>query len=105
VLELHLTTGGFVALLLAGAAVLAVWTVARFARFGPRTLGGVVLHGLAAMMLVSAMPGVAEAIAAAGFQGAGLVIAFGLVLPVFTYLFLASLWFVRLLVDLFGGLR
>ncbi|HZT15028.1 MAG TPA: hypothetical protein VFA19_03700 [Gaiellaceae bacterium] len=101
---LHLTVGSFVALLLAGAAVLAVWTVTRFGRLGPRTLGGAMLHELAAMMLVAALPNLAEATAAAAFPGARLVIAFGLVLPVFTYLFLASLWFVRLLVDLFGGL-
>lgn len=101
----HLTVGSFVALLLVGAAILAIWTFKRFSRLGPRSLGGVALHSLAAMMLVSALPNLAEAVAAARFREAGLVIAFGLVLPAFTYLFLASVWFLRLLAALLSGLR
>lgn len=102
---LHLSVEHFVALLLLGAVILAVWTFLRFGRLGPRSLQGVVVHFLVAWMLVSAMPDLADGVVAARLPAAGLVISFGLLLPVFTYLFLTSAWCARLLVSLLSGLR
>ena len=102
---LHLTVEHFVALLLVGAVILAVWTFLRFRRLGPHTLRGMVVHLLLASMFVSAMPSLADGVVAAGAPAAGLVVAFALVLPVFTYLFLPSAWCARVLVSLLTGLR
>jgi len=100
-----LSVACFVALLLVGCALLAAWAMVRFQRIGPRTLIGALVASGAAMILVSALPNLVDAVATAGIPEVRFVIAFGLTLPVFTYFFLAAGWFVRALLGLFEGLR
>jgi hypothetical protein len=95
----------FVALLFVGGALLAAWALVRFHRIGPRTLLGALVASGAAMILVTALPNLVDAVASAGIPDARLVMAFGLTLPVFTYFFLAAGWFVRALLGLFEGLH
>lgn len=101
---LQLPVESLVAVLLLGSALLALWTLARFERFRPRTLGGSLLAGGAGLMSISALGTVVEGIAATGIPDARVVIAIGIVVPVCTYFFLSSGWVMRAVLDLFGGL-
>ena len=102
---LHVSAELLVALLLAGAAVLAAWTMVRFQGFGPRTVGGVLVTSAVAMILVSALPAWVDGVIGAQVPAARLVVSICLVLPVFTYFFIASGWFLRMLVELLDGVR
>ena len=90
--------------LLLGSALLAIWTLARFERFGPRTLGSALLLSGVGLILLTALGNVAQGVAAAGIPGGRFVIVIGIVLPVFTYFFLASAWLMRVVRDLFAGI-
>jgi hypothetical protein len=92
----------FVAVMLVCSLLLAGWTFLRFQRLGPRTLTGGFMAVLAAMMLVSGLPSFIDGVLAVGVPQARLVIVFGLALPTFTYLFLASGWFMRSILQLPG---
>ena len=94
----------FLAFLLVGSALLAGWTLARFENVGPRTVGGALLANFAALALLVGFPSLVDRVPAFGLPDRRLVIIFGLGLPTFTYLFLASGWFARaVLRRLFGG--
>jgi hypothetical protein len=97
---LQLPIESLVVLLLLGSVLLAAWTFARFERLGPRTLGGALLAGGAGLALVAALGNVAEAIAASSVPEARFLVAVGVVVPVFTYFFLASGWLMRVVVGL-----
>jgi hypothetical protein len=100
---LQLPVDSVVVGLLLGSALLALWTLARFERFRPRTLGGSLLAGGAGLMSITALGTVVEGIAATGIPDARMVIAIVIVVPVCTYFFLSSGWVMRAVLDLFGG--
>jgi hypothetical protein len=101
---LQVPVASLVVILLLGSALLALWTLNRFERFGPRTLGGALLAGGAGLASLTALGTVVEGVAATGLPHAQFVIAIGLVLPVFTYFFVASGWLMRVVRDLFAGI-
>jgi hypothetical protein len=93
----------FVACMLVGSVLLAAWTLLRFERLGPRSLTGGFIAVLAGMMLVTGLPAFIDGVLAAHIPAARLVIVFGLALPTFTYLFLASGWFMRSILGQLPG--
>ena len=86
----------FVVILACGAALLALWIIARFTNFGPHSIVGAVVHVLAASVLLSlVLPSALDAVISSGIPAAAWVQLFGLALPVFTYVFLSGGWFTR----------
>jgi hypothetical protein len=91
---LRLVTGSAFALILAaGAAVLALWIMARFADFGPRTIAWAVIHAVVAcVLLMLVLPLTFDAIHASGVFGAIYLQVFGIALPLLVYAFLTGGW-------------
>lgn len=96
-----LSVSAFLRVDLVAAAVLALWVVARYPRFGPKTLRsamGLVIVAIGLMRLASV--GVALIIHLPyGFYAA----LFGCALPSFFAAFLAAAWLMRVLAGQLGG--
>lgn len=101
---LQLPVASLFTVLVLGSLLLAIWTLTRFERLGPRTLGGTLLATGTALALLTALGNVAEAVEAAGVPATRFVVAIGLVVPVLTYSFVASAWLMRTARDLLDGL-
>jgi hypothetical protein len=85
----------FAAMLLAGAVLLAVWADLRLARAAPAAGPAVLLHLGAGVLAVAVAP---EAMVALGDNTwLALVGVLGVFLPALVYLFLSSIWLLRLL--------
>jgi hypothetical protein len=95
------TLGVFIVLFTLGAAALALWTMARFPRIGPDTLFGAFLQvmiALAAGWLL--VPVGMRSLLTLSTPTGPLLATFLFALPGLTYLFLASLWAMRVLQKL-----
>jgi ABC-type amino acid transport system permease subunit len=90
----------FVALLLIGSALLAAWTLVRYERVRPRTLGAALAAKLAALLLLLALPSLVDAVD--GAPAGRLLVVVAVALPIFTYFFVAAGWFARAVLGLFG---
>jgi hypothetical protein len=87
-----------------GAAVLAIWTIARFPDGGPRGIGRCFLHAVAAFGIAALVPHAIELVRELVGRGAILVATLLVILPALLYMFLATLWLFRALQDM-AGLR
>jgi hypothetical protein len=87
----------FVLILVGASAILAFWVGARFPDLGPRSLRFGVLHLLAGVAAIHAIPGLTNAVTAAFADLARVLAPFGIALPLFTYAFLTGLWLLRLI--------
>jgi hypothetical protein len=76
----------------AGAAALALWTLARFPELGPTRVPAALAHLAAALLAGWAAAPLLASTAAAGRPALGLL---AFVLPALTYVFLAMGWLVR----------
>lgn len=86
----------FVLVLTCGAALLALWIIARFVNFGPRSVAGALVHvGVAFVLLTFLLPFALAAIGASGVPAAVYVKLFGVALPLFVYAFLSGGWVAR----------
>jgi hypothetical protein len=85
----------FVYVVVAAAAALAFWILARFARFGPRTLVWAGVHVVLAYVLLRLTPVFMGLIGAADDVVRTYVAVFGLVLPMFVYVFVSGGWVTR----------
>lgn len=91
----------FVLLLTCGAGLLALWIIARFTNFGPRSVGWAAAHVVAALVLLTVLlPPAIDAIGASGIPAATYVQVFGVALPFFVYAFLSGGWVTRAAIDL-----
>jgi hypothetical protein len=90
----------FVLALVCGSAALALWILARYANFGPRTLFWAIAHVLAAMVLLQLVSVPLGAINSSGLPAARFLCAFGVALPLFVYAFLSGGWVARVSLDL-----
>jgi hypothetical protein len=90
----------FVLALVCGSAALALWVLARFTNFGPRTFFWAIAHVLLAMVLLRLVSFPLHAINAMGLPAAGFIGAFGVALPLFVYAFLSGGWVTRLAIGL-----
>ena len=87
---------GFAITLAAGAGVLALWILARFASFGPRTVAWAVIHVvIACVALLLVLPVAFDAISASGMPAAIWFEVFGVALPLLVYAFLTGGWTAR----------
>jgi hypothetical protein len=83
---------GFVLTLTCGAALLALWIMARYTAFGPRSVVWTLVHVGVACVVLRLLPFGLDAIRATGIPAVAYVEAFGLVLPLFVYAFLSGGW-------------
>ena len=101
-----MSIGSFVIALTVGAALLALWTSVRFPRIGPETLRGALVQ--VAIALVAGwflVPAAVTAVVDWASPAGPLVAMLLFVLPALTYLFLASLWAMRVLQEMMGRAR
>lgn len=86
----------------AGTAVLAVWAHVRWPHVAPRTIKGALVRVLLALALLQ----FGAALLGAGIEAApawGPFLFVAAVVPVLTYAFLASIWFMKVLADQMRG--
>ena len=93
----------FVLALATGAGLLALWVEVRFPQLAPSRVVGVFLHIVAALACLHVADGV---IGAAGDPVFRFVAVFATALPALTYVFLGSIWILRLMrSSLMGSMR
>jgi hypothetical protein len=91
----------FTALLVCGAASLALWVIARFTDFGPRSVRGAAVHVVAAIVLLTVLLSPAfDAVDAIGIPTTTYVQVFGVALPLLVYAFLSGGWVTRAAIGL-----
>jgi hypothetical protein len=93
----------FVSALVFGSAVLAFWIAARFPDLGPATLPYAVLHLLAGIAVIGALPVLTVAVVGSPIPASRFVASFCVVLPLFTYVFITGLWVVRVIHRALSG--
>lgn len=100
-----MTTTTFVTALALGAALLAVWCVQRLPGFAPSGLRGALSHVGAAMVLMHLAVPVGLVLAVESSSTLGLLLGvLGVALPPLTYVFLATLWALRVAQSAMPGL-
>jgi len=93
-----MTAGQFTAVLTLATGVLAVWSYVRWPGAAPATFKGAILRMLIALALMQIGVGVLHA----GIEAApslGVLVVIGAVVPVLTYAFLTSIWFMKVCAD------
>jgi hypothetical protein len=94
--------GGLLLPLALGAALLALWSYVRWPGAAPGSFRGAIVRALLAFGLLQL--GTVPLDAAAGTSTGVVVLAvLGVILPVLTFAFLASLWIMRLFADALKG--
>jgi hypothetical protein len=94
-----MTIHTFVLVLSLGGALLAMWILARFVDFGPRSIFWAALHVVLAIVLLRFVFYPVHAVSASKLPAARLVALFGLALPMFVYAFLSGGWMTRLAIG------
>jgi hypothetical protein len=90
--------GAFIVVLTLGAAAIALWATARFPRLGPETLPAALLQvGIALVAGFLLVPAGMHSVLDMAPPTGPLLATFLFALPGLTYLFLASLWAMRVL--------
>jgi hypothetical protein len=89
------SAAAFAYTLVAGAALLALWILARFAGFGPRTVAWAIANLVMAVVLLHLLPLPFALVEASGIPAALWVQMFGIALPLFVYGFLSGGWVTR----------
>jgi hypothetical protein len=98
--------GTFIVVLTLGAAVLALWAGLRFPRMGPDTLAGALMQ--VAIALVAGwflVPAAITSVVRLDETAGPLIGVLMFALPALTYLFLTSLWMMRVLQEMMRGAR
>jgi hypothetical protein len=93
-----MTAGQFLTVLTIATAVLALWSYVRWPGAAPATFKGAILRMVIALALMQVAIGVLHA----GVDAApslGVLVIIGAVVPVLTYAFLASIWFMKVCAD------
>ena len=81
--------------------MLALWIIARFTSFGPRSVGWAAAHVVAAVVLLTlVLPPAMDAVGTSGIPAATYVQVFGVALPLFIYAFLSGGWVARAAIGL-----
>ena len=93
-----MTAGQFLTVLTLATGVLALWSYVRWPGAAPATFKGAILRMLIAFALMQVGIGVLNA----GVDAApslALLVVIGAVVPILTYAFLASIWFMKVCAD------
>jgi hypothetical protein len=97
---ISLSVHTFVLALTGGAALLAFWIMARFTSFGPRSVVWAIVHVVIACAVLRLLPFALDALGGSAIPAAAYVELFGVVLPLFVYVFLSGGWVGRAAMDL-----
>jgi hypothetical protein len=81
--------------LVAGAAAIALWILARYAAFGPRSLFWAAVHVVVAYVLLRLVPFVLGTIGSGDTAALRYGAVFAVALPMFVYAFLSGGWLTR----------
>ena len=101
-----MTGTAFIVAFALGAAALALWALVRLPSFAPGSIRGALLHVGAALVLMNlAVPTGLTRAAESGTTLGVLTGAIGAALPALTYVFVATLWALRVAQDAMPGLR
>jgi hypothetical protein len=95
-----MSSQAFTAALVTGAALLALWIMARHAGFGPRSLIWAAIHVIVAIVLLRLVPAELAAIRAIHLPALAYVQVFGVALPLLVYGFLSGGWVTRIALGL-----
>src|SRR4051812_5257348 len=90
----------FVLGLVCASAALALWIIARFTSFGPRTVVWGLVHVAIAFVLLRTVSIPLDAVSSSSLPAARFINAFGVALPLFVYTFLSGGWVARIAVGL-----
>lgn len=85
-----------------GTAALALWSYVRWPGAAPATMKGAVLRVLLALVLLQVGVGALD-VGLAAAPSLTVPIVVGAVIPVLTYTFLASIWFLKVIADQIRG--
>jgi hypothetical protein len=99
-----MTTSNFLLALMVGSALVAFWVVARFPDKGPATFKAAFLHIGASLAAGFFVPPAFGFLLTWG-QAAAMAAIFGILLPFTVYSFLATGWFLKLVVSAFQQYR
>ena len=86
----------FVLTLFLGAAALALWSDVRLGDRGPTELPRILLHALVAFVFLRFARVTVVGVAEQGEASRTMLVLFGVLLPALVYVFLASLWVLKL---------
>jgi hypothetical protein len=101
-----MSLGVFILAMTVGAALLALWVSVRFPRLGPETLRGALLQVAIALLAGwFVVPAAVASVVDWASPTGPLVAVLLFVLPALTYLFLATLWAMRVLQEMLQGAR
>ena len=89
------SAAAFAYTLVAGAALLALWILARYSKLGPRTVGWAIGHLVVAVVLLHLVTAPFAVVEAIGVPAAIWVQMFGIALPLLVYAFLSGGWVTR----------
>lgn len=93
-----MTTGQLLIAFVIGTAVLALWTYIRWPGAAPATLKGAFLRILIALVLLNVGASALD-IGVDAAPSLTILVVVGAVVPVLTYAFLASIWFMKVCAD------
>lgn len=97
-----MTAGQLLMAFTLGTAVLALWSYLRWPGAAPATMKGAVVRVVLALVLLQVGAG-ALGLGVDAAPGLGIAVVVGVVVPVLTYAFLASLWFLKVCADQVRG--
>jgi hypothetical protein len=84
----------------ADAALLALWIIARFTGFGPRSLPATLVHFVIACLLLTLVQFPLAAVNGSGLPATPYLDLFAVALPMLVYAFLAAGWMMRAMIAL-----
>jgi hypothetical protein len=90
----------FALTLVCGAALLALWILARYVGFGPHSIVWALLHVAVACVLLRLLPFVLDVTKTSGLPAVHYIEIFGFALPLFVYAFLSGGWVARAAVGM-----
>lgn len=99
--DFGLSVEGFVLVLCAGAALIAVWIAVTRPQFGPGGLPTALLHILLSIVVGAVTTRAVAAVAGLWIPTGQFIAIFAIALPGLTYMFLAAAWLMRVMRDLF----
>jgi hypothetical protein len=95
-----MTPHGFGLVLMGCSALLALWIIARYTAFGPRTVLWAVIHAVVAFVLLRFVPIALNSLGNSRIPGVEWIEIFGIALPLLVYGFLSSGWVARAAIGL-----
>ncbi len=97
-----MTTGQFLITLTLATAALAVWSYVRWPGAAPATISGAVVRVVISLVLLQVGAGALN-LGVATSPSLAIVLLIGTVIPVLTFAFLASIWFLKACADRIDG--